>query len=89
MSCKNDNQLLRRPLPSHKNKKKPVKLPAINRKDQTVLMTYTTNNNSHDIRNNNFSKNHKGEKFDIFEDGDKNLSKPLGPEPFFPIYAIK
>ena len=100
MSC-NDNQLLRRPLPSQKNKKfspkRPVKLPAIAQKDHhhEVFTTTTRINNSR----NNFiddnissqikSKNHKGEGFDIFEDGDKNLFKPLGPEPFFPTYAIK
>ena len=95
MSCKNENRLLRRPLPPNKNKKNPVKLPAITRKDNrdAVLLTCTnnSNNNNNDIKydNQKKSKNHRGERFDIFEDGDKNLSKPLGPEPFFPIYAIK
>ena len=71
-----NHTLLRRPLPSKEKNgpKKPVKLP-------------TLNQNCHNIQDKNPKNSAKN--FDIFEDGDKNLMKPLGPEPFYPKYSSK
>ena len=94
----NHNQLLRRPLPSQKTL---VKLPAITQNAKKVLINNAIGNlhqNSNRERNRDdfsiqqshrITINNKGEKFDIFEDGDKNLLKPLGPDPFYPTYAVK
>jgi len=102
--------LLRRPLPSNREKKhqernndkesfesakKPTRrLPAIktNADDYCDLLPV----HHHDVSKNptithSLKKKypHNNQNFDIFEDGDKNLMKPLGPEPFFSRKSIK
>ena len=84
----NDKDLIHDPANQINQPKKPTRLPAI----KTTAEHYydishpTIHSTTHPSQKKN---SHKKQNFDIFEDGDKNLLKPLGPEPFFPTKSIK
>lgn len=65
--------LLRRPLPPLKKESKSGKSNTITDKYKAKLQHYEEIN----------KKRPYCHSFDIFEDGDRNLMKPLGPQPFF------